>query len=328
MKTFAGSYCPRRRRVLCLLLVFLLLVPLCASGERKVFWARETEPFPEGAELLTVRVAGLFSADCMLVTLGEHSMFVDLGIIASMKQIKEVIREAGISEVEYFFNSHPHNDHIGGFMPLVESGFPVGTMMTFFPHMFIAKNTMQLQAVKTAETHHIPITDMKTGDTIPFGSAEVTAYRVPKHRTDLRLDVNDLSAMLMIRYGDCSILLTADVEHRAQRALVEEYGSLLKADIMKVPHHGVSAAEFSFLDAVDPEFVFFTRYPTGTRIAQKQLAERGVRRMAFSTWGVITLQTDGHKWIASQNLNPEMEHHVRLYQKEAPWLELPFTLPR
>ena len=313
----------------CLLILMILLLPVIAAGEgeQKVFMQGETDPFPESAELLTVRVAALQGGDSMLITLGEHSMFVDMGTNTSLKKLQEVIGAAGIDHVEYFFNSHPHDDHIGGFIPLVESGFPVGAVITFFDHELIDESVRQYQAIKTAEAHNIPVIDMVTENTVPFGSAEMTAYRIPEDRLHWVKGPNDRSAMLMIRYLDCSILLAADVEGRAQTMLTENYPDRLQADILKYPHHGADPVEVSFLKAVSPEFAIITNTPYGTEPAQFVLRAHGIDRICFAPWGVITLQTDGHKWIAGQELIPEMANQARAYMKDHPWLRVPFQIP-
>ena len=78
------------------LLVMMLPVFAMAEGTRKVFYEDETEPFPEGTELLTLRVCPLLGADCMLLTLGEHSMLVDTGRKMQAGTVLDVLNEAGI----------------------------------------------------------------------------------------------------------------------------------------------------------------------------------------------------------------------------------------
>ncbi len=310
-------------RMLCLLAAALFLFLPGALGEGRVFLQDETEPFPDDAELLTIRVAGILGGDCMLMTLGEHSMFVDLGTDKCYPKVRELIDAAGIDHVEYFFNTHPHTDHVGGFMPLAGSGFPIGTMFTFFPHDYTGKCVLQKLAMNTAKEYGIPVRDLKTGDAIPFGKAELTAYRVPDKRITRAMNANDLSATLMVRYGDCSILLAADIEVRAQLTLVDEYDDL-KADILKFPHHGVAPAKNPFLKKVNPEFVVFTHGSSDDTLrAQKQLQAYRKGRMAFAAWGVITLQSDGHKWIVTQKVYPEKERQVEFYIREHAWTDTP-----
>ena len=308
---------------LSVLLAVLLLFPLSVSSEQKVFFEGETDPFPEGAELLTIRAARLYGGDCMLMTLGEHSMFIDLGTSSSLPLVQELIDDAGISRVEYFFNSHPHNDHIGGFISLVKSGFRVDSLLTFFPHNYFGYCVKQYEALQAAEEYHVPVIDLKPGDPIPFGDAKLSTFRLP----DWPLRPNDLSAMLMVYYGDCSILFSADVEDRAQQWISKESGPLLKADILKYPHHGLTQAEPIFLQAVSPEFAFITNIPQKTVKAQQQLRYFGTSRMSFTNWGIITMQTDGRKWIVRQDFLPDRLNEATYYLRSHSWLEPPFKLP-
>lgn len=103
------------RKCLCLLMI-LLLLPGCALAGRneKVYLEGETEPFPEDAVLLTLRVCPLMGAESMLITLGEHSMLVDAGLYDNYHLVRQMLQEAGLSELEFVYNSHPHDDHIGG----------------------------------------------------------------------------------------------------------------------------------------------------------------------------------------------------------------------
>ncbi len=301
-----------KRLILCLL---ALLLPLSALGEdvQRVFLEGETEPFPEDAALLTVRVCPLVGADCMLLTLDGHSMLVDAGKKEDIDLVNAMLSGAGLRSVEYALNTHPHGDHIGGVLPLLNAGFGIGTFITFFPSDYTASGqaTAQIYTIQALKDAGVPVETLKTEDGIPFGAAQITVYRVEDGSFDPNSECNDRSALLMIRYGGCSILLTADVGNGAQRILAERYD--LKADVLKFPHHGLNAANYAFLSAVRPEYVFFTHGSFNTREAQTDLARRGYNRMTFATWGLITLQTDGHKWIVSQDVKPELAEHARKF---------------
>ena len=38
--------------------------------------------------------------------------------------------------------------------------------------------------------------------------------------------------------------------------------------------------------------------------------------MNYATWGLITLTTDGEKWIVKQEINPELEDYVKRYRRQ------------
>ena len=303
------------KRLLCLLLLLMLPVSALAEGIQKVFYEDETEPFPENAELLTLRVCPLLGADSMLLTLGEHSMLVDTGRKLQAETVLGVLNEAGLTSVEYVFSTHPHQDHLGGMIPMLEAGLGVGTFFTVFPHNyveFIGQYEVQPETIKMLEARGIPVVDLKPDDTIPFGDAEITVLRIPDSSIETsERTCNDMSAMLMVKFGDCSVLLTADVERMDEIELAELYD--LKADILKYPHHGMSVIEPVFLDEIQPEFVFFTHGAGDTHRAQVQIYNAGYERMYFATWGTITMQTDGTKWIVKQDLLPEFVDIAKKY---------------
>ena len=64
----------------------------------------------------------------------------------------------------------------------------------------------------------------------------------------------------------------------------------------------------------DPEYVFFTHGAGDTRNSQAFLIHNGYTRMSFATWGMLTMQTDGKKWIVKQDIFPEMQKVAETYR--------------
>jgi competence protein ComEC len=62
-------------------------------------------------------------------------------------------------------------------------------------------------------------------------------------------DANNSSLVLTVQVGATTVLLTGDVEPEGQRDLLAS-GLDVRADVLKVPHHGSDAQEPDFLDAV------------------------------------------------------------------------------
>ena len=68
--------------------------------------------------------------------------------------------------------------------------------------------------------------------------------------------LNNNSIVCKVNYKDVSILFTGDIEEIAERSILEVYGSrnVLKADILKVAHHGSkSSSIMEFLAEVKPQ---------------------------------------------------------------------------
>ena len=65
---------------------------------------------------------------------------------------------------------------------------------------------------------------------------------------------NDSSIVLRIDYGETSFLFTGDAEDWAEYMMIDS-GANLKADVLKVSHHGsYTASTEEFLQAVQPEY--------------------------------------------------------------------------
>jgi competence protein ComEC len=89
------------------------------------------------------------------------------------------------------------------------------------------------------------------GTVFDLGGATITVLGPIR---DNHEDVNDISLVLMVQYGDVRFLLTGDMESIAEKELVES-GADLKADVLKVGHHGsYSSTCYIFLREVMPTY--------------------------------------------------------------------------
>lgn len=107
---------------------------------------------------------------------------------------------------------------------------------------------------------------------------------------------NDLSCVLRIEAGGKSMLFTADVEKRAEAALVADAGAQLKSDVMLVPHHGSKTSSTQpFIDAVAPKLAIL---PVGYRNrfrhphadVMKRYQEGGIGVLRTDLGGAITIR--------------------------------------
>ncbi len=305
------------KRAAALLLAMIALaagLPAHGGADVPVEWAWDAEPFPEDADVLTLWVCPLIGADCMLLSFEGHFMLIDVGDRTTAKQVTAFLAEAGVERVDYVFSTHPHADHVGGIFSLVKSGFAIGAFITVFDHDYYEDRqvVIQREAIDAVEAVGIPVLDLHTGDTIPFGSATLTVYRLPDDRIDGTMNCNNQSAMLLVQAGDARLLLTADVEGRAQGILAELYN--LDADILKFPHHGLSKANPAFLAEVDPALTFVTHGSANSKRAANQLTREGYTWITYASWGTLVLRTDGTRWTVEQRFTDSiLKHAVKTY---------------
>ena len=133
---------------------------------------------------------------------------------------------------------------------------------------------------------------------LTLGNATLTIYRWPEGKT-----INDLSTLTKLVYKDASALLTADITGLAQRYFMDTLDhEIIKADVAKFPHHGLTPFVTEFLDIVDPEFLFATNKTSDeVRKARNQINNRKLPAK-FSGDGTIVLECDGTDWYIYQKL--------------------------
>jgi competence protein ComEC len=74
------------------------------------------------------------------------------------------------------------------------------------------------------------------------------------HADDLHARRNNESCVLRVAAGDASMLLTGDIERSAEAGLMQKE-SLLKSDVLLVPHHGSrTSSSPEFIAAVAPRW--------------------------------------------------------------------------
>lgn len=286
--------------------VLLCSCPALAAAQR-VFMAGETEPFSDEEKVLTLYVCPLMGADSMLLTFDGHSMLVDMATNSRAEDVLAMIKRAGLDGVKYAFNSHPHNDHLGS-LPILAEKIGIGTFLTAFPHDYACSGFMQPRAMRALEAAGVPVRDVDDGDSIEFGDVEITVWRQTAFPGD-----NAISAMLFIRYGECTLLLTADVEGKGLENIAEMHD--VKADIAKAPHHGLSKMDEAFFKELAPEYMFIPHGSVNTREFQEQADTQNVIYQ-FCTWGPITITANGERWIVDQQIFEDKQDYAQRYFKK------------
>ncbi len=158
---------------------------------------------------------------------GSYSWKYDTGKL----HVHPYLRHQRISELEGIISTHPDADHLSGLYYLL-SNYPTGFIWT--PYHFANDHLNEL--ITMAEKMDVQV--------------KISNKRLPNQF--MPWTSNDLSAVLMLVYDDFKMLLTADIENKAE-ALLLPYRDLLRCHLLKVPHHGgLSSSSEDFIDATDP----------------------------------------------------------------------------
>lgn len=253
--------------------------------------AQTAAPQAEG-EGMTLTVLEVGKADCLVLQCDGESMIIDGGNEGDEAYILEHLEEMGISEFRYLVNTHPHEDHLGSLDAVVRA-YPVAQAY-LSPREHTTKSYENL--LTALEEENVPTEIPEPGDTFSLGGAEITVLS-PDPDADYD-NINDWSIVLLAQYGDVRYLLMGDAETPVESDLLES-GIDLKADVLKVGHHGSStSSKKAFLQAVSPSYAVITCDRTeeaGEPHAEvsERLAELDISVLRTDLSGVLTLYTDG-----------------------------------
>lgn len=114
-------------------------------------------------------------------------------------------------------------------------------------------------------------------------------------------DRNEDSMVLMLQYGEFHMLFTGDLEGDAEQQLARS-GKMLKADVLKVGHHGSkNASSQEFLEQVRPALAVIScgennSYGHPARETLERLRKAGCRMLVTPQSGAVMIRTDGSKY--------------------------------
>ena len=203
------------------------------------------DPAPQSG--LTVHFLDVQHADCIFLSCDGEYALVDAAFPENGDQIVSYLQEQGVKELDLVVGTHPHGDHIGG-LPTVLDAFPTDTVWTSqlpYTNDYVSDFTGAVQR------NGAEFVQPRPGATFQLGGATIDVIG-PLNL--LYEDANDLSLVLRVTYGNTRFLLTGDMEEAAEKELVEA-GVDLKADVLKVGHHGSnSSTSYRFLRAVAPTY--------------------------------------------------------------------------
>ncbi len=146
--------------------------------------------------------------------------------------------------------SHPHLDHLASF-PEVLRRYSVGALIT----AGTAFNSGTYSATLSGATlRGIPVLTMYAGQTIDLETGTLDILWPPKDMPiGIPEDANTESLTVRFSHNGKRVLFTGDIENIPEKTLVEA-GADLKADILKVAHHGSkTSSSTGFLLAVGPK---------------------------------------------------------------------------
>ncbi len=151
--------------------------------------------------------------------------------------------------IDLLILSHPNADHMISF-PEVLRRFSVGALVTAGT---VYESGTYRATLSGAELHGVPLVTMRAGERISLGTDALEVLWPPKIMPNgFNKNTNNESLTIRFTHGGKRVLFTGDLESIVEKTLLEARTDL-RADILKVPHHGSkSSSTMEFLAAVRP----------------------------------------------------------------------------
>lgn len=228
------------------LIIFTLLLLLCFFSS---LLTKKLNSYKVNPNLMYVHYINVDQGDAILIQVNNKNLLIDSGPKNHKKQLVKFLTDLNISKLDYVIATHPHEDHIGN-MNTVLNSYKVHSF--YAPKVYSYTKSFE-QMIDSLKSNNLKINPIKRGcNTINLGFQ--TNVEVFSPINDTYDNENNYSPVIKISFGNNSFLFTGDAEKEIEDKLIL-LNDDLKADILKVSHHGSSSSTSdAFLNRVSPKY--------------------------------------------------------------------------
>jgi competence protein ComEC len=273
---------------LCIAMIFLF-VPTPSSTARITFFQ-----VGEGDSVLLE-----FDQQAILIDTGEMPAKNGSGYYPAKNVILPILKKRGINRVHLIILSHFHSDHYGG-IPWILQHIP--TVDALWVPSTKSQEQQEFTEYMEKNAFFYPYTMPISMDRHCHFSSTSSLRLVPLNAylsSSLEENENNQSMMVLFTYGEKRFLFTGDMESEAEKLAIRIVGNELRADVLKVAHHGSNTSSTEeFLRWVHPSIAVIScgdyrihRHPSSHVI--ERLNQQNSIVLTTYNEGTIVLETDG-----------------------------------
>ncbi|MGN0685858.1 MAG: ComEC/Rec2 family competence protein [Gemmiger sp.] len=242
----------------------------------------------------TVTVLDVGQGDSVLIGQDGKYCLIDTGTADSRDTLVRGLRQAGVTELQYLILTHPHADHTGGALAVLENLQVDELLLPVWETDSDADSPWPRGLLEQAADAGTVVTETAEGDRYMLGSGTLQVLQGGSQWMEDANDANNGSLCLMFEAGAFRYLATGDAEGPAEEALVQRYGTDLHATVYKAGHHGSSTSSGEeLLSVVRPQAAAIScgvdnEYGHPNAATLRRLQDAGAEIYRTDTMGTIT----------------------------------------
>ncbi|MDP2631539.1 MAG: MBL fold metallo-hydrolase [Candidatus Uhrbacteria bacterium] len=209
---------------------------------------------------LAVWVFDIDQGDAIFIDAPNAQILIDGGPNGDVVQKLSAVMPFWDRSIDVVVSTHPHADHVTGLIDVLER-YDVGEVWstgqdyeTEVYSYFQSFDLPPFQGGIEGGSGEGLFRLVSAGYQIDLGNGATLRVAWPESSLNHQFfeDPNDGSIVLMLEYGETSILLTGDIGIAQEQAILD---SMQDIDVLKVGHHGsIMSSEADFLEVIDPEY--------------------------------------------------------------------------
>lgn len=233
-------------------------------------------------------------SDCTIVVCDDEVLMIDCGTYNQLNTIRQSIHTLNIDKIDYMVVTHQHDDHMGSAIDLLEDL----TVENFIMPKLTQSNNV------TSKTYNILINtlDGKNINKIPaqdcksfmLGEALVEVLSPTVQSNNL----NNMSVVLKVTYGNTEFLFQGDAESKIENDLLRsDYD--IDVDVLKTGHHGSkTSSSDKYIEATSPEITIISsgygnNYGHPNAMVLERLEKENISTFTTLLDGDIAVASDG-----------------------------------
>ncbi|MFN8578415.1 MAG: helix-hairpin-helix domain-containing protein [Candidatus Sericytochromatia bacterium] len=256
------------------------------------------------AQDMNVNFIDIGQGDSELIQLPDgKNILIDAGDKDATDKLVKFLKNKSINKLDLVVISHPHLDHYGGLLGLLnyvdvdkvlDSGAPTSS-------------TTYLSLLKKFASKKTKFSIVRKGEELKFTDNITLSVVAPEDPLlkDTKSDTNNASIVAKLTHNKVSFLFTGDIESESQERILNGNKDFIKSDILKVAHHGSRyTSSNEFLDRVNPKIAVIScgvnnDYGHPHKETLKRLENKNIKVYRTDLQGDITIVSNGETYQIS-----------------------------